>query len=194
MNSCCARILFFILFYFTNLYAADVITSETININNSEESIPIQFPTTSEVNPEEKKAIEYPSLYKNFLSYFLKIIFILIFFIVIFILFKKFYKKKIIHSDIEEVIKVIGIKPISHNKYLQLIQFGNRYLLLGITDNNIIKISEIINKEEVDNIKLQLNIENKETNFSNILNTKTGNEDDTITKFKKQLNELLKKK
>jgi flagellar biogenesis protein FliO len=184
-----------ILFFFSiNIFSNPGIEKEQFNIYDWASSDTPSFTTTdtppvsrndsNRFFPNDK---EYP-----FLSYTVKIFIFIIILFAIGVVFKKFYKKNVIVSNISQVVDVLGVRPLAHNKFLYLVQFGSRFILLGISDNQIEKISEIINKEEVDNIKLLLNINSNDDDFEKILK-KNYNKHDKVTKFKKQLKDLLHK-
>ncbi len=68
--------------------------------------------------------------------------------------FKFVTKKAGITTLGEEVIKVLSIVPVGQNKYLQVVDISGKVLVLGVTDTNINMITEVIDKDEVDRIRL----------------------------------------
>ncbi len=54
----------------------------------------------------------------------------------------------------QEVIKVLSVTPLGQNKYLQVVDLAGRVLVLGVTDNAINVISEIVEKDEIDRIRI----------------------------------------
>lgn len=71
------------------------------------------------------------------------------------ILFIRWILKKRGRIIDDEIIKVIGIKTIAPSKYIQIVEFIDRILILGIGENINI-LSEIKDKEEIDLIKTEI--------------------------------------
>lgn len=55
----------------------------------------------------------------------------------------------------DEIINVIGIKTIAPGKFIQIVEFIDRILILGVGENINI-LSEVKNKEEIDLIKTEI--------------------------------------
>lgn len=53
------------------------------------------------------------------------------------------------------LFKVIGTHALAPNKYIQLIEFGNILVLIGITENGINLLTQINDRETIDLIKTQ---------------------------------------
>jgi flagellar biogenesis protein FliO len=73
----------------------------------------------------------------------------------IFIIIKLFVKspRNLIKNEQGNFINLLGSIPIAHNKYLQLVEVAEKVLLLGVTENSINILTEIIDKEKIDIIK-----------------------------------------
>jgi flagellar biogenesis protein FliO len=73
-----------------------------------------------------------------------------------FVLFFRFITKKSGLPRIgRDVVQVLAIAPLSHGKFIQIVDIAGKVMVLGITDNNINMITEIKDKEEIDRIKLE---------------------------------------
>ena len=60
-----------------------------------------------------------------------------------------------------QVLKILYEYDLSGNKRLQIIEIGNRLMVLGLSDSNIQLIAEISDKDSVAEIKLNCEKENK---------------------------------
>ncbi len=56
----------------------------------------------------------------------------------------------------EGLIQIIGTHPLAPNKYIQIVEIGNKLLVLGVSEHNINLLTEIIDKEIIDFIKIQV--------------------------------------
>jgi len=54
----------------------------------------------------------------------------------------------------ENVINILSIVPIGQNKYLQVVDLAGKILVLGVSENGINLISEINEKDKIDQIRL----------------------------------------
>lgn len=63
------------------------------------------------------------------------------------------------------LVQVIGTHPLTPNKYIQIIEIGNKLLVLGISDHSINLLTEIIDREVIDSIKLQASKEEEKLPF-----------------------------
>lgn len=52
-------------------------------------------------------------------------------------------------------IQIIATQPLAPNKYIHLIEIGNKLLVLGVSEHNINLLTEIVDKEVIDFIKTQ---------------------------------------
>ncbi len=70
-----------------------------------------------------------------------------------------------------EIIKVLGSRSISGNKSLHLIEIGRQIFLVGSGDNGINLVSEISDKESIDEIRLKAvnSADAGKRNFSDVL-------------------------
>jgi flagellar protein FliO/FliZ len=75
--------------------------------------------------------------------------------VLIFGIIRFFFKNKTYLFPSAKCINILATNPLSPNKYLQIIEIGNRILLIGVTDNSINLLSEITDKDSIDLIKLQ---------------------------------------
>jgi len=73
------------------------------------------------------------------------------------------FKNKFTVTD-SKIIKVLHEYPVASGKKLQIIEIGNKLLLLGISDAGIQLISEFKEKVSIDQIKLDMDTEGKTEN------------------------------
>jgi len=94
----------------------------------------------------------------NYFSMILNTILILgVFTLGLYYLFKYIAKKQGLSLPSLDLVKVITSVPIGTNKFIQIIEVGNKYFLIGATENNISLISEITDKETISSIKILKN-------------------------------------
>jgi len=85
----------------------------------------------------------------------IKVIIILIVMVGGFYYFLRFVTKKAgVEILGEDVINILSIVPVGQNKYLQVVEVGEKMLLIGVGDSNINLITEITDKDERDRIRL----------------------------------------
>lgn len=53
-----------------------------------------------------------------------------------------------------EMMGIRSTLTLGRNQYLQIVQIGPRYFMLGVTDNNITKLDEITDADTIDALKL----------------------------------------
>ncbi|MEW6095168.1 MAG: flagellar biosynthetic protein FliO [bacterium] len=53
------------------------------------------------------------------------------------------------------LIQIIATHPLAPNKYIQIVEIGNKLLVLGVSEHNINLLTEIVDKEVIDFIKIQ---------------------------------------
>ncbi len=102
----------------------------------------------------------------------------------IYYIFRYISKKQGIAFPSLNIIKIIASVPVGTNRFIQIVEVGNKYYLIGSTDNNIRLLSEIIDKETLDMIKVLKNKENKSgppSSFTGFLNNLLGGISKKIT-------------
>ncbi len=94
----------------------------------------------------------------------LQIVFYLgIILIIIYLIYRYLASKKGVVAGPETSIRKLSLVPLFGNKYLQVIEVGEKVYLLGITDTHISLISEITEKEVIDNLRLTASKQDFET-------------------------------
>ncbi len=63
-------------------------------------------------------------------------------------------KKAGIQTLGRDVIKVLSVIPVGQNKFLQVIDLAGRIMVIGVSDASINLITEILDKDEIDRIRL----------------------------------------
>lgn len=53
------------------------------------------------------------------------------------------------------LIQIIGTHALTPNKYIQIAEIGNKLLVLGVSEHSINLLTEIVDKETIDFIKIQ---------------------------------------
>ena len=76
-------------------------------------------------------------------------------------MWKIYFFKKNLPARTSQVLKILYEHDISSNKKLQIIEIGNRLMVLGISDSSIQLITEISDKDSVAEIKLNCEKENQ---------------------------------
>lgn len=78
-------------------------------------------------------------------------------------LLRFFFKDKVALFSGAKCINILASQPLSPNKYMQIVEIGNKLIILGITDSNINLLCEITDTDTVDLIKLQCSSEPQST-------------------------------
>ncbi len=99
------------------------------------------------------------------------------------------------------VIKIITSIPVGTNRFVQVIEVGNKYYLIGSTDSNINLLTEVVDKETLNMIKILKNKQAERIDtptFFSFLNNFLGGHSKKInikdnTKFLKKQKDRLKK-
>ncbi len=130
----------------------------------------------------------------GYFGMFIKTILILgLFGIGIYYIFKYISKKQGLSFPHINVIKIITSLPVGTNRFIQLIEIGNKYYLIGSTENQINLLTEITDKETVDRILMLKNKPGEQTQtftFIQFLNDLFGG---VTKKFKTKDGSFLKK-
>lgn len=101
-------------------------------------------------NYEEPK-VEEPSMGWMFF----KTIFVLGIFGAGFYFFFKYVKKKTgMAGTGQGAAQILTVVPLGQNKFLQIVDIGNRLLILGVCDSNITLVSEVRERDEIDRLRL----------------------------------------
>lgn len=69
-------------------------------------------------------------------------------------------------------IQIIATQPLAPNKYIHLIEIGNKLLVLGVSEQSINLLTEIVDKEVIDFIKTQASSQEEKTPLSFIQHLK----------------------
>ncbi len=113
----------------------------------------------------------------------------------IFFLLKRGAKKRFVENDL---IRIVGSKNLSGGKALHVIKIGGSFFVIGVAENGINLVSEITDKETIDDLNLRLSEmesvkkANFQTTFSDIF--KVGKKRDTVSEslnFMKKQRERL---
>lgn len=139
---------FFICLLLLNIIPLIIFSQQNTNIQTNKELF--QFTTL-------EKEVEAP-------SYFFMVIktltILTIFGFSIYYIFKFISKKQGLIFPQLNFIKVITSITVGSNRFIQIIEVGNKYYLIGSTDNSVNLLSEIIDKETLNMIKI---LKNKQT-------------------------------
>jgi flagellar biogenesis protein FliO len=76
----------------------------------------------------------------------------------------------------QDVFHVLAVLPIGPNKFLQVVDFAGKLLLLGVSDSGINLITEIKDKEEIDRIRLlgSRSVQARTDGFQNLVMMQVG--------------------
>jgi flagellar biogenesis protein FliO len=120
----------------------------------------------------EKNKQNRPKIKIDYFSY-IKVIFVLGIVILIIYGISIFLKKSLkIKGQIGENAVIIQSQVIGPGKWLQIVYIAGKYLLLGITNDNINLLSEITDPKEIERFEVILN-ERKVTEGTNFIDTVT---------------------
>jgi flagellar protein FliO/FliZ len=118
----------------------------------------------------------------------------------VYFLFRVLVKKKSRLITNSEVIKVLATYPLAANRIIQVVDIGGQVLVLGVSDSSINLITELKDKEVIDQIRLASSKEQggagtfKET-FMNLLGGKTFSKPGQISHlsgYQKRINRMRK--
>lgn len=123
-------------------------------------------------DPKEQKG-------PNYFTMFIKTLFILgVFGVVIYYVFKYISKKQGLSFPKLNVLNIITSLPIGTNRFIQIIEVGKTYYLIGSTENQINLLDEITDKELIDRINVLKNkkeVETEPVSFAGFMNEIFGN-------------------
>ncbi len=99
------------------------------------------------------------------------------------------------------IINIITSIPVGTNRFVQIIEVGNKYYLIGSTDSNINLLTEVVDKETLNMIKILKNKQAERTDtptFFSFLNNFLGGISKKVhvkdnTRFIKKQKDRLKK-
>ncbi len=115
-----------------------------------------ELPVPKQILPEEEKKLANQDYNINFFVLILKAVFsLLIITGLIYFVLRFFLSGQRWLTKQQGLIRVIGTHPLTPNKYIQIVEIGNKLLVLGISDHSINLLTEIIDKEVIDSIKIQ---------------------------------------
>lgn len=158
-------VLTIVLFFFINIIPSLIVSQQNTNIKTNQELFQFTGPG---------KNVESPS----YSGMVIKTLLILgIFGIGIYYFAKYFSKKQGLSFPHLNIIKIISSIPVGTNRFMQIIEVGNKYYLIGSTDSSINLLSEIIDRETLNLIKILKNKQDGKTDtptFFGFLNNLLG--------------------
>jgi Flagellar biogenesis protein len=126
-------------------------TGETVKTKEAEKEETTGIPSKDFKDEDFKPQVEEESS----VWMFIKMILVLGIFAGGFYYFYRFVTKKAGVSIFGgEAIKVLSVVPLGQNKFLHLIDVAGKVMVIGVSDNNISKISEITEKDQIDRIRI----------------------------------------
>ncbi len=91
----------------------------------------------------------------SYFSLVVKTLFILgLFGLGVYVIFKYISQKQGLMAPNLNMIKLITSLPVGTNRFIQIIEIGNNYFLIGVSENNINLIKEITDKETMNLIQV----------------------------------------
>jgi flagellar protein FliO/FliZ len=97
------------------------------------------------------------NLSHGYFEYF-KIILVLVIMVGIIYFVSKFMKKKLkIKDDVGDKAVVISSQTLGPGKWIQTVFIGGKYLILGVTNDNVNLISEITDPKEIERLEISIN-------------------------------------
>lgn len=89
------------------------------------------------------------------LSLFKVLLYLGVVLLLIYVLYRYLSAKKGITNQQTTAVKKLALVPLFANKYLQVIEVGEKVYLLGVTDSAVNMITEITEKETIDALRLE---------------------------------------
>jgi flagellar protein FliO/FliZ len=106
--------------------------------------------------PDEEKPLANRTYDVNFFFLIVKAVFsLLIITALIYFILRFFLKGQRWITKQQKFIQTIATHSLTPNKYIQIVEIGNKLLVLGISEHNINLLTEIVDKEEIDFIKTE---------------------------------------
>lgn len=194
-------------------------SSSEVKTESDTSEIPFEKLLEDELNRETNAVNTVESTSPNWGFQILKTIIGLGFIIFVIFLFKKYMIfKSSFGTPQTDIIKTLHEYPVGTGKKMQLIEVGNKILLIGVSDAGLQLISEFKEKASIDQIKMSIEsqpaveardlwieaskiISNKiqtilkgKKNFSNYENLNSGNWRDIQNNARNKIDELREKK
>lgn len=145
-------LIFFFLFFFSNFIIAETkkeISSKS-KIEEKESSRYLEQEINNIKNPQPIKS---QGILGSIVNFILSLLFVIGLIYIMMLALKFFYIKASIPLTRQGAIKILAREFIEPKKSLYLVEFGGKILLLGVTDDNISKITEITDNETINKIK-----------------------------------------
>jgi flagellar biogenesis protein FliO len=119
--------------------------------SSSADALASEQPKESPLYTYDEPKVEEPSMGWMFF----KTVFVLGIFGAGFYFFFKYVKKKTgMASAGQGAAQILSVVPLGQNKFLQIVDIGNRLLIVGVCDANITLISEVRERDEIDRLRL----------------------------------------
>lgn len=147
---------FFIIFFFLFFFADFLIAENKKDISNKatfEENKDTGYLEQEINNIQNPKPIKSPGILGSIINFLLSLSFVIGLIYIVMLALKFFYIKTSIPLTRQGAIKILAREYIETKKSLYVVEFGEKILLLGVTDDNITKITEITDKEIISKIK-----------------------------------------
>ena len=173
----------------------EIVDAEETPADGVGEVAPAEVPDYEYEDPEfNDKGISYPMMILRTVAVMGVII------IGVYFLFRVLIKKKSKLVTNSDVIKVLATYPLAANRIIQVVDIGGQVLVLGVSDSSINLITELKDREAIDQIRLVSSKEHgeagtfKET-FMNLLGGKAFKKPGQISHlsgYQKRINRMRK--
>lgn len=159
-------IIFSLFFSFVNIYSADTsgdgkIMSESRYFDEVKTSMGENNKTTNVTDKPKEKI----NLSKGYWEYIKIVVVLALVVLVIYLIFRFLRKAMKINEDAGEKAVIISSQSLGPGKAIQVIYIATKYLIIGVTNDNINLITEITDPKEIERLELQIN--NKKTDEGN---------------------------
>ncbi|MBN1899284.1 MAG: flagellar biosynthetic protein FliO [Spirochaetes bacterium] len=139
-------ILFCLMIFFNTYFARSQTTSQSPSAKTNQPTVSEEFEYT---RPEETKPPSYFSLlFKTF-------IILVLFGGGVYYVFRYISKKQGFLPVSSNIIRLLSTVPVGTNRFIQLIEVGTHYYLIGTSDSGITLIAEITDNESINAIKIK---------------------------------------
>lgn len=147
-------IIFSFIFFFI-IFEIFAVEKQQIKYNNSSNTTNVEYLSKEFGNIENPEVPHGPGIVSTSVNLLISLLFIIGLIYLTIIALKYFYGKSILLFKSQGVIKIIAKEYIDSKKIIYLVDVANKILIIGSGNNELVLLSEITDKETVENIRQQ---------------------------------------
>lgn len=142
------------IFFFSifEIYAAE---KQQIKENKFSNTTNVEYLSKEIENIENPEVPHGPGIVSTSVNLLISLLFIIGLIYLTVIALKYFYSKSMVFFKTQGIIKVIGKEYIDSKKVIYLVDVVNKILIIGSGNNELVLLSEINDKETIENIRQQ---------------------------------------